>query len=60
MAVGFNPHFELAYRMTENMVNTHAGELSYAELNWDRVENKDGKLLQLVPILILQFKGLSA
>jgi len=57
MALGYNPRFELAYEMTERMASKHAGELSYLELNWEVLENPDGKVIQVLPVLIMAGKG---
>lgn len=55
----FNPHFEKAYQMVQNLTSKHVGELSACKLDWQVLEliHPSGEIIQQpVPMLLMDFK----
>ena len=54
---GFDPCIQEACLMYDKLFDRHYRQLSYLELNWDQVRDDKDKLIQILPVVIAQFKG---
>lgn len=52
----YNPHFNRAYSMVEQLTNRHAEELLRYKLTWFEHKDQDGEVYQLTPWLDVEFK----
>jgi hypothetical protein len=52
----YNPRILEAFEMYERMTKNHAEELYRSRLLWKEFKDKDGNVLQLVPVADLLFK----
>lgn len=53
----FNPRILETNGMFNTMVNKHIGELDEAYIEWYEAKDPDGYILQVVPRVVLLFKG---
>ena len=53
----YNPHFNRAYTMIQQLTDRHTDELFHVKLNWFEHKDDEGVVYQLTPWLDVQFKG---
>lgn len=53
----YNPHILKTIKMVETIHNAHVGEIEQTRLTWQAFKDEEGNVLQIVPILTVDFKG---
>lgn len=52
----YNPQFIKTIEMCQTMMNHHHGEIETLKLTWGEIKDPCGNVLQIIPLLDIQFK----